>query len=343
MLIPALLSLWLVVVYLPFAMRTWRHFLVLCAAYLLMGFGVRLGVANFSAAEVPSALVMIGNFWLDLEVWVLPVPIIARAVVLAAKSLGLRGAHLVALNVVGFLALPGFWLGQVALNQWERRPAPAQCTERPISLSLAGSAGEVQWSQPIALYLGAETRKDGRYLILPAHRRSICRNTDNGAERLTIKALSVRLDRPRTDRCAASDIQPWEATICAKVKDRNAAPLPHDLVFFDPDSIRLGDFGIPKAATTEGYPLTEDVRLVSATNAEVGAVTAVCRREPYSDGTIRCQMRREIADSISLYWEIGLQPDKMDEGLLQAETYARSVCSSLFDLPGCAMVPGTAP
>lgn len=39
------LVLWLVVVYLPFAMRTWGQFLMLCGAYVLIGVGVRLGVA----------------------------------------------------------------------------------------------------------------------------------------------------------------------------------------------------------------------------------------------------------------------------------------------------------
>ena len=81
--------LWLAILYLPFAMRSWRAFLALCAVYLLFGVGVRLGVAAFSAADVPVALVFLGNFWLDFVVWALPIPILARGVVLAAKSRGL--------------------------------------------------------------------------------------------------------------------------------------------------------------------------------------------------------------------------------------------------------------
>lgn len=338
-----LLVLWLTIIYLPFAMRSWRALLALCTIYLLIGLGVRYGVATYTAAEVPAILVAIGDFWLDFVVWALPVPIIARAVVLAAKSLGLSGRRLLAMNIVGILALPGIWLGIAAYERWERRPASADCTAKPISLTLSGVEGSVPWSEAIRLYLGPDTRKDGRYLFSSPHRRSICWDTSDGSERLIISALSIKLDRTPPGRCVASDIQPWEKGLCAKLEDRHAGFLPNSITFFNPNGIQLGDFGIPKAATNDDYPLTDDQRLVSAANAEVGTVTAVCRSQPSPDGSIYCQMRRQISDGVNLYWEISSPHDAVGDVLLRAETFARSVCSSVFDLPGCTTVLGESP
>lgn len=335
--------LWFSIINLPFAMRSWRAFLALCAVYLAIGFGVRYGVATFSAAEVPAVLVMAGNIWLDLFVWAQPVPVIARAVVLTARSLGLGGGRLVALNVVGVLALPGLWLGLAAFERWERRPAPAECMAREIPLTLSGVDGSVGWDQSVNVHLGPDTRNDARYLFSPGHRRSVCRDTANGTERLNIKAISIDPGRRWPSRCEASDIQPWEQTLCAKAKDHESLPLPDDVVFFDPDGIRLGDFGIPEAATDADYPLAEDERQVTVANAEVGTVAAVCRSQPYSDGRIRCQMRRDIREGLSVSWDIYTEPTSVNDTLLQAETFARSVCASVFDLPECAAGPEPSP
>lgn len=340
---PALLVLWLTVIYLPFAMRNWRSFLALCAAYLLMGIGVRLGVANFTATDVPGVLVMIGNFWIDLVVWALPIPIIARAVVLAAKSLGLSGARLIALNVVGFLALPGTWVGIAAYERWDRRPAPAECIDNPIALKLGGIDGSIPWSSAIHLYLGPNIREDGRYLFSPSQRRSLCRQTSNGSEPLSIAALSIDLMRPPKDRCRSSNIQPWEQAFCAVSQNRNSIHLPQKMTFFDPNGIQLGDFGIPTTATIEGYPLMDGERLVSASDSELGNVSAICLSRPFSDGSIYCQMRRPISDVVDVYWAISARPDAISESLLRAEAFASSVCSGLFDLSRCRVVPGKAP
>lgn len=338
-----LLVLWLAIIYLPFAMPNWRAFLSLCAAYLLIGFGVRFGVATYSSAEVPAVLVMIGNIWLDYLVWAVPVPVIARAVVLSARSLGLSGKRLVALNVVGVLALPGLWLGEIGLDRWERRSAPADCMARTVSLTLSGVDGSVEWDQPLRLYLGPDIRNDSRYLFYPAHRRSVCRDTSNGTERLTIKAISVDVWRPWPKRCEAPDIQPWEQRVCTRFKEPGSVPLPQKLVFFDPNGIRLGDFGIPNAPTDGGFPLPDGERIVSAANAEVGTVTAVCRSQPLSNGLIACRMRREIRDGIDVFWEGPILPENIDDALLQSEAFARNVCSSIFDMPDCAAVSGTKP
>jgi hypothetical protein len=341
--IPALLLAWLVVVYLPFAMRTWRQFILLCAAYLLMGIGVRLGVANFSAAEVPSALVMIGNFWIDLVVWVVPVPIIARAVVLATKSLGVRGAQLAALNVVGILALPGTWLALAGYERWDRRPAPTECTGRPIQITLADIDGSSPWSSAVSLYLGPNLQADGRYLHSPAQERRLCRETSDGTEPLAITALAINLVRPALKRCAAADRQAWEEEACAALKDRREPRLPQKLVVFDPNGIRLGEFGIPKAATPDAYPVPQGERLVTATDPELGRVSAVCRSKPFSDGSIYCQMRRPVSDAVDLYWAVAAPPGAIGESLLRAEAFASTVCAGLFKLPGCRVVPGTVP
>lgn len=341
--IPALIALWLVVIYLPFAMRSWRTFLALCAGYLLVGIGVRLGVANFSAPDVPAVLVMIGNFWLDLVVWVLPVPVVARAVVLAAKSLGLRGSGLIALNVAGILALPGTWAGIAAYQKWDRRPAPLECTGKPLPLKLADIDGSIPWSSAIHLYLGPNIRADGRYLYSPANERSLCRETSNGSEPLSIVALSIDLMRPALKRCVALDIQPWEQNVCAVLKDRTEPRLPQKMVFFDANGIRLGEFGIPKSATTDAYPMTREDRPVTAFDHDFGEVRAICRSTPSSDGSIYCQMRRVVSDAIDVYWAIAAPPDAIGDSLLLAEAFASTVCAGLFKLPGCRVMSEIVP
>ncbi|NJS38854.1 MAG: hypothetical protein HC783_07365 [Rhodobacteraceae bacterium] len=335
--------LWLALLYLPFAMRSWRAFLALCTVYLLVGIGVRLGVATYSAADVPVAMVFLGNFWLDFVVWALPVPILARGVVLAAKSLGLGGKRLIALNVVGILALPGSWFGMAAYDRWDRRPAPVECTATPVSLMLSGVDGQVPWSAAINLYLGPDLPKDARYLFSAKSQRRICSETLNGTERLTIAALSVELRRAGPQRCTAADVLPWEKALCGKTDDPDLRGLPHDVVFFDPNGIRLGYFGIPKALTDEAYPLAPDERLVMAGTEDNGPVMAVCRKEPYSNGQVLCFVRAEIAEQINMSWEIYARPDEIADRLLRASAFSRKVCASIFDLPGCRSAPGTAP
>ncbi len=324
------LLVWLAIVYLPFFVRSWWAFLALCFAYLMVGVGVRLGVAAFSAAEVPAVLVFLGNFWLDFVVWALPVPVIARAVVLAAKSMGLGGKGLVALNVIGILALPGTWFGKVVLDRWERRPAPIECTARPILLTLAGADGTVPWSEAINLYLGPDLPEDARYLFSSESQRGICSETANGTKRLVLKALSVKLQGTSQQRCTAADALPWEKALCGKYEDPSLRALPHDVVFFDPSGVRLGYFGIPKAVTDKAYPLPSGERLVSAGTADSGTVTAVCRKEPNSGGQVLCFVRSKVADRIGMSWEIYARPVEIPDRLRQADAFARKICSSIW-------------
>jgi hypothetical protein len=149
--------------------------------------------------------------------------------------------------------------------------------------------------------------------------------------------------RPPLKRCVASDTQAWEQEACAALKDRTAPRLPQKLVVFDPNGIRLGEFGIPKAATTDAYPETQGERLVRVFDSERGEVSAVCRSQPFSDGSIYCQMRRPVSDAIDIYWAVAAPPDAIGESLLRAEAFASTVCAGLFKLPGCRMVPGTLP
>lgn len=51
----------LLFIYMPFAMRSWRALITLSFVYLIVEIGVRLGVANYSAADVPRLLVSVGN------------------------------------------------------------------------------------------------------------------------------------------------------------------------------------------------------------------------------------------------------------------------------------------
>ncbi|MCA3440753.1 MAG: hypothetical protein INF50_10545 [Rhodobacter sp.] len=136
----------------------------------------------------------------------------------------------------------------------------------------------------------------------------------------------------------ALNLQPWEKALRAKPEDRHSGSLPMEVTFFDPNGIRPGDFVIPETATYGDYPLTGDRQLISAANAEIGTVTAVCRSAPDPDDPTYCWMRRQIKDDVSLYWEISASHDAVGDALLRTETFARSVCSSLFDLPSCATV-----
>ena len=334
---------WLSIVYLPFAMGNWCAFTALCASYLLVGFGVRYGVATYTAAEVPAILVLIGDIWIDFVVRVLPITVGARAVVLAAKSLGFSGRRLLVANVIGILALPGTAIGLDLHQRWEKRPASSACTDRPILLSLSGIDGSVPWSKAISLYLGANTREDARYLFVPRHRRSICRDTADGVQPLMVTALSIKPDRVRSDRCMTSDILPWEQTICAEAEDRRTGFSTLAIVFFDPNGIRPGDFGIEEAPTNYDYPLADDERLVVVADPAIGTVTAVCRPQPNPTGWTHCQMRRPIIDGIDFYWEISTSSDAVEDRLLRAETFARSVCWSVFALPACAVHTGKHP
>ena len=168
-------------------MRSWRTFISLCIVYLVLEIGVRFGVANYSAADVPRFLVLAGNAWIDVLVKAVPVTVITRAVVLTAKSLGLNGRRLLAANIVGILSLPGGIAGIAAHEQWERRPAPLQCTSKPIPLVLSGNTATATWNKGTALYVGENIREDGRYLISPRHQRRVCRDTSGGTEDLTVE------------------------------------------------------------------------------------------------------------------------------------------------------------
>lgn len=330
-----LLLVWLLVIYLPFAMRSWRAFLALCAVYLLFGLGVQYGVATYTAAEVPYLLVGIGNFWIDAIVALLPFTVIARAMLLAAKSLGASGRRLLALNILGILVLPGYFVAKVAYEKWERRPPSAACTARPISMVLAGIEGVAGWNEAISLYLGPNIAQDARYLFSPAHQRSICRDTTEGTGHLTIAALSIRTDRVGPDRCSAPNVQPWEQAACAARADHPMRFLPPEVIIFDPAGLRLGDFGIPDVATNGDYPLGDDQRLISAASPGLGTVMAVCHVPPSPGRAFFCQMRRPINGSVSLYWELSAAPATLDDSILQAEAIARSACSSIFGQAVC--------
>jgi hypothetical protein len=219
---------------------------------------------------------------------------------------------------------------------------PRQNTLKPILLTLADLDEAVPWSNAVRLYPGPDIRADGRYLFLPAHRRSICRDTSNGAERLATSALSIELWSPPLARCGSVESYRWERLLCARRDDDSLRTLPHDIVFFDPDGIRLGDSGISTAATDECYPLTEAERLVVGKGVEVGPVKAVCRTKPFPDGSTLCRMRRDVGAGVSMYWDLYPPTNAIDDHLLQAENVASSICASIFNLPACTAA-ATAP
>ncbi|QYZ71481.1 hypothetical protein [Neotabrizicola shimadae] len=335
----SLVLLWLVIVYLPFLMPGWRALLGLCVALGLFHLGVRLGVAGWTAAEVPAPLVATGNFWLDLCVWALPVTILARAAGLAAKSWGVKGRWLGAVTLAGLLALPAFWAGQGAMTLWSRRPAPAACTARPIPILLSGIAGAVPWSEAIMLYLGPDIRREGRYPLLPRHGRAICRETSGGRDGLRITALSVRAAAFQRERCGAARLPDGEGSLCALLRDAGAEIVPEKMVFFEPGGIRPGDFGIPAAPTSAGTATGTGERLVVVPDTGLGEISATCRLAPAADGRLYCRMRRKIVEGLDLFWEIGALPEDLSVVLTGADALARETCATVFDVPGCRAAP----
>ncbi|WP_171181961.1 hypothetical protein [Ruegeria sp. HKCCD8929] len=333
----------LAVIYLPFAMRSWRAFIALCIVYLMIDTGVRLGVATYSADDVPRFLVLAGNTWIDFLVEVLPATVIARALVLTAKSLGLSGRRLLAANIIGILALPGGIAGIAAHERWERRPAPLQCTSKQIPLVLSGKRATATWSKSTALFVGENIRDDGRYLLSPRHQRRICRDTSDGTKNLTIEAITFRTHNLPTSRCTAQDITPWELSMCENWKDDAWHRKPHEVIIFNPNGIRLGDFGIPNVPTNDGFQLDDNERLVSATSKNHATISAVCRVPTNSDRPLHCQMRRPIFEGISLYWEANLPRGKIEEYLLRTDEFARGVCLGLFVQPLCDTLHGKLP
>lgn len=332
MLLPIVL---LVVIYLPFAMRSWRALFSLCIVYLAIEAGVRVGVATFSAADVPRFLVLAGNTWIDLLVKALPVTIVARAIVLAAKSLGLSAKRLVAANVVGILALPTVIFALPVYNQWERRPAPLQCTERQIPLVLSGFNGTAPWNKAISLHVGDDIENDGIYLVSSKHQRRVCRKTSAGTEVLELEAISVNPRNFSRDRCDRHDIEPWERYVCDHREDRWWRSF-QGVAIFNPNGIRLGFFGIPRVVTNDNFPTNEDEVVVSVTDPNQGVVTAVCRKPTTPDRPRYCEMRRSLAEGVDLYWEASVHPDDLEDRILHTDAFAQSICRGFFEPSLCA-------
>ena len=324
-----------IIIYLPFAMRSWRAFFTLCIVYIIIEICVRFGVATFAAADVPRFLVLAGNTWIDVLVKALPVTVIARAVVLAAKSLGLNGRKLIAANIIGMLALPGGFAGIAAYERWDRRPAPAHCTNRPIPLVLSGVTAMATWNKGVTLYVGKNIRDDGRYLHSSRNQRRICRDTSDGTENLTVEAISISTRYFSFDRCTAEDIALWERTVCDNRRNRDWRRAQHEVIIFNPDGIRLGAFGIPSSPTDYDFQVGDDEQLVSVTGGNHGAFTAVCRVPPNSDHPLFCQVHRPIVEGISLYWEANAQRANIEGSLRRADDLATSVCLSVFGHSFC--------
>ncbi len=324
-------------------MPGWRAFLALCAAYLLMTLAVEAGIVFFDASDVPEALVFIGNVWRDLFAPYLAIPFIARAGVLAARSFGLRGWLLIVLNLAGLLALPAWFAGFTFLEHWNIRPPAAACLARPIPLTLAGVDGSAPWNGVISLYLGQDARQDARYLFSPAHRRWICRKTANGAERLAIRAITLSSRQRDVARCGAPDLAEWEKTFCNGAADRPEMGSVDRVILFDPNGIRLGDFGIPDAPTGDGDALRDDERLVAADDPAFGRATAVCRSGAPVQGWVDCQMRRSIAPDLDLFWGASAAQEDLAGAVLYADAFARSVCADLFGHPGCGIPSRASP
>ena len=331
----ALLLLTFILVSVPFAMPTWRTFVALCAFYLLIQIGVVTGIAVFDASDVHPSLVMLGNLWIDVLIYLVPIPVIARAVVLALRSGGLSGRWLLAANIVGVLALPGTYAGIILYGKWDRRAAPVSCTDRPISFTLSDVAGAAPWSHVVSLYLGQDLRADARRLFSVRHRRQICRATSNGTKVLNIEALTINTRNRFYDLCREGTAQSWEARICQGFKNGDSYGYQFEAGIFTPDGIRIGYFSIPVAETNKNYPIAENEILKTTSSPGVGLVSAVCR-EPYSpNGTFFCRMRRPLTAHVSIYWKMSAPEERLEERMLRVESLTREICSSILDADIC--------
>lgn len=325
----------LVIIYLPFAMRSWRAFLTLCLAYVTIGISVQLGITIYSAADIPRFLVLAGNTWIDYVVKILPVTVIARAVVLTLKSQGVSGRHLIVANILGILALPVGIAGIVANEKWQRRSAPLECTSKSIPLNLLGFTASAPWNQGISLYLGDNVRSDGRYIGSSRSQRRLCRETSNGTKSLTVEAISLRVRGFSFNRCTVEGITLWEKTVCENWDNSDRRYAQDKVVIFNPDGIRLGDFGIPKNLTNDNFQVKENEKLISVTRENLESFTAVCRGLTNSDRLLYCRMHRPIVEGINLYWATSAPSGNIEDYLRRTDEFALKACLSTFGQSLC--------
>lgn len=326
---------WVIIVYLPFAMRSWPSLIALCIGFLLIAIGIKIGVAIFSSDDVPGILVLTGNFWKDALAKPLLVTVIARTLVLSTKSLGLSGRWLLVANIFGILALPGTVLGIAVYEKWDRRPAPLQCTNRPISLVLSGVAGQTTWNDAIILYSGDDIRNDSLFQFSARHQRRICQETSDGKDPLGVDAISLNLAIFSKKSCDKQEIYPWEQYVCDNWEDRAWRYDQNRLIIFEPGGIRPGDFGIPKTTTNNAYPAQKNERVVSVARPDGGTVTAVCAERSFSDGQLYCRMRRSLVQGLGFYWAASVPLDDLENSIRRTDGFANSVCSSVFEESLC--------
>ncbi|WP_281932386.1 hypothetical protein [Roseibium album] len=320
--------------YAPFLMPNWRWFLLLCIAYGAMGLGVRYGVANYASTDVHRSLVVAGNIWLDLVLPLLPFTLLPRGFVLAAKSLGLRGWKLFGLNLIGILALPTFFIGASLIDRWERRPAPIACISRPLPIDLAGISGTIPWSKAIRLYLGANTRSDARYLFSPSSKRKICSQTNDGRRPLSVKAIKTSLFGRDRARCMMDKISQWEESVCEKTSNRNSSFYLVDVVFFQPDGIKLGDFGIRNIRIDGSLIARSDEQIFSTDDGTFGRVEFVCRQQS-SEFRFYCTSRFRLTDLIDVHLEMGSTIVDINKNMEKALLLSKTMCVGIFDQPPC--------
>lgn len=321
-------------IYAPFLMPNWRWFLFLCIAYGAMGLGVRYGVANYVSTDVHRSLVVAGNIWLDLVLPLLPFTLLPRGFVLAAKSLGLRGWKLFGLNLIGILALPTFFIGVYLIDRWERRPAPIACTSRPLPIDLAGISGTIPWSKATRLYLGANTRSDARYLFSPSSKRKICSQTNDGSRPLLIKAITTSLFGRDRSRCVMDTILQWEKSVCEKTEDRISGFYLVEVAFFQPDGIKLSDFGIRKIRTDGSLIARRHEQIFSTDDDTFGRVDFVCRKQS-SEFNFYCTSRFRLTNLVDVHLEMGSSIVDINKSMEKALLISKTMCVGIFDQPPC--------
>lgn len=322
-------------VFAPFLMPNWRWFLLLCIAYGAIGLGVRYGVATYAASDVHRSLVVAGNTWLDVVLPLLPFTLLPRGFGLAAKSLGLRGWKLFGLNLIGILALPTFFLSASVIDQWERRPAPIACTSRPLPIELAGIKGTLPWSKAIRLYLGANIRRDARYLFSPSSKRKICRQTNDGRRPLSVKAIKTSLFGRDRARCMMDNILQWEASVCEKTANGSSAFYLADVAFFQPGGINPGDFGIRKIRADGSLIARSDERIFSTDDDTLGRVEFVCRQQSSEAGKMYCTSRFHLTDLIDVHLEMGSTLVDINKNMEKALLLSKTICAGIFGQPPC--------
>lgn len=220
-----------------------------------------------------------------------------------------------------------------------RRPPPAACLERPLTVDIAGTVLSLPHSEALALYL-ADGKDTARYLSSAEHHRDLCRRTAAGPIPLAVAVL--RFDKMRMHGTCEDAGTVWGREICAARRDdfpkevalyRSGAVTPRGFGFQEPtlaawqalhaaEPWREGGVVVEAAGRVARYA---DGFLVEAG----GGRAAACRT---SGKRLYCEVD-EIRDGLGLHWSFTTDPAGAAEDFLRLAGWIDALLASLTPSP----------